>query len=324
MDIKAARTKYDCREEIGNLLGGSNRQNKYICPFHRDSDPSFVVYPEGYFCFGCGEHGDIFDFWAYWYKKPLADILKEQQVSPQDEITRKQEYLEREAKYLRERLDKLETALEELRNGHLWETYHERDRDQALKLWGLRGIPEWFYDYAYLGYDPDHTFWNYSSPTLTFPVYKPASREVVNIRHRLLSPTDDSGKYRPERSGLPASVYYASPELPQAGKLILTEGEIKAMVTYVTAQEPDLQVAGSPSKNLSAEMFQQLQGFDPIYYIPDPDVAGKEVSKVAKAFSGHDFYVIRLPEKIDDMIVWSGLDKTWLTNTMKDARKVRV
>ncbi|MEO8285021.1 MAG: CHC2 zinc finger domain-containing protein [Chloroflexota bacterium] len=34
------------------------------CPFHDDSDPSFVVYPDGhYHCFGCGAHGnDVFDF----------------------------------------------------------------------------------------------------------------------------------------------------------------------------------------------------------------------------------------------------------------------
>jgi hypothetical protein len=33
-----------------------------ICPFHADSDPSFTVYDNGYYCFGCGEHGDVIDF----------------------------------------------------------------------------------------------------------------------------------------------------------------------------------------------------------------------------------------------------------------------
>jgi DNA primase len=33
------------------------------CPFHKDSDPSFTVYPEGgsWYCYGCGRHGSIFD-----------------------------------------------------------------------------------------------------------------------------------------------------------------------------------------------------------------------------------------------------------------------
>lgn len=35
-----------------------------VCPFHEDRVPSFVVYPEGqrFYCFGCGEHGDVLTF----------------------------------------------------------------------------------------------------------------------------------------------------------------------------------------------------------------------------------------------------------------------
>ncbi|MPZ50834.1 MAG: toprim domain-containing protein [Dehalococcoidia bacterium] len=34
------------------------------CPFHRDGEPSLVVYPDNqsYFCFGCGAGGDVIDF----------------------------------------------------------------------------------------------------------------------------------------------------------------------------------------------------------------------------------------------------------------------
>lgn len=28
------------------------------CPFHEDKDPSLVIFPDGWKCFGCGEHGD--------------------------------------------------------------------------------------------------------------------------------------------------------------------------------------------------------------------------------------------------------------------------
>lgn len=33
------------------------------CPFHKDSDPSFTVYPENgsWYCYGCGRHGSVFD-----------------------------------------------------------------------------------------------------------------------------------------------------------------------------------------------------------------------------------------------------------------------
>jgi hypothetical protein len=32
------------------------------CPFHAERTPSFYVYPDHYHCFGCGAHGDVFDW----------------------------------------------------------------------------------------------------------------------------------------------------------------------------------------------------------------------------------------------------------------------
>lgn len=32
------------------------------CPFHSEKNPSFTVYEDSFYCFGCGEHGDIIDF----------------------------------------------------------------------------------------------------------------------------------------------------------------------------------------------------------------------------------------------------------------------
>ena len=43
------------------------RQGKHWigrCPFHDDRNPSLAVYPDGhhYHCYGCGAHGDVFDY----------------------------------------------------------------------------------------------------------------------------------------------------------------------------------------------------------------------------------------------------------------------
>jgi len=32
------------------------------CPFHNERNPSFTVYRDGYYCYGCGRHGDIIAF----------------------------------------------------------------------------------------------------------------------------------------------------------------------------------------------------------------------------------------------------------------------
>lgn len=32
------------------------------CPFHADNSPSMKLYEDHFYCFGCGEHGDVIDF----------------------------------------------------------------------------------------------------------------------------------------------------------------------------------------------------------------------------------------------------------------------
>ena len=39
-----------------------NRGGFARCPFHTDGSPSFKVYEDGLYCFGCHEHGDVIDF----------------------------------------------------------------------------------------------------------------------------------------------------------------------------------------------------------------------------------------------------------------------
>lgn len=43
-----------------------DRHNKIRCPFHSDDSPSFIVKKyqdkDRYYCFGCGEHGDVVDY----------------------------------------------------------------------------------------------------------------------------------------------------------------------------------------------------------------------------------------------------------------------
>ena len=41
-----------------------NRHGKALCPFHNDRHPSLYVANDHYYCFTCGEHGDVIDFTA--------------------------------------------------------------------------------------------------------------------------------------------------------------------------------------------------------------------------------------------------------------------
>lgn len=68
--IKGHHVVEDHREWFKNILGEPNyiSPNKpyvmYKCPFkdHEDNKPSFMVYPTGYKCKGCGKKGNYFQF----------------------------------------------------------------------------------------------------------------------------------------------------------------------------------------------------------------------------------------------------------------------
>jgi len=62
-DIASVIGQYVKLVPVGNVYKG-------LCPFHEDTRPSLAVYPEGkdgqrkphFHCFGCGAHGDVYDF----------------------------------------------------------------------------------------------------------------------------------------------------------------------------------------------------------------------------------------------------------------------
>ena len=45
-------------------LQKKGREHSGLCPFHTEKTPSFTVNEDKgfYHCFGCGEHGSVFDF----------------------------------------------------------------------------------------------------------------------------------------------------------------------------------------------------------------------------------------------------------------------
>src|SRR3972149_104075 len=244
-DIQLAKKNYDCRVEIARDLGDPFHKNNkswvWKCPFHADNSHSFHVYQNGYYCFGCSTHGDCFDWWAFWTKRPLSEVLRENRVdlTPEEITRRKIEAAGRKTQAAKERIEKAEMIIKEIKEGKLWERYHEgldTQDGRPRAMLEARGIPEWYQDYRQFGYDPMHNFGNIQSPTLTIPLFQPSAWECTNIRHRLLA--TEKGKYRPERDGLPLGLFHADPSKPLDGKVVMWEGEFKAAVLYIT--DPDL------------------------------------------------------------------------------------
>ena len=62
--LKARHALGDAVEASGVRLRGRGRVRQGVCPFHDEVEGSFTVYSdsERYFCFGCGDGGDVLDF----------------------------------------------------------------------------------------------------------------------------------------------------------------------------------------------------------------------------------------------------------------------
>ena len=67
VDIPALKARHplgDTVEAAGVRLRGRGRVRQGVCPFHDEAEGSFTVYAdsERFYCFGCGEGGDVLDF----------------------------------------------------------------------------------------------------------------------------------------------------------------------------------------------------------------------------------------------------------------------
>ena len=53
-----------------------NRHGKALCPFHNDRHPSLFVDDDHYYCYACGEYGDVIDFTSKLHGLSLYDAAK--------------------------------------------------------------------------------------------------------------------------------------------------------------------------------------------------------------------------------------------------------
>ncbi len=81
VDIPALKARHplgDTVEAAGVWLRGQGRVRQGLCPFHREAEGSFTVYSdsERWYCFGCGEGGDVLDFIQRTENLTLSETLR--------------------------------------------------------------------------------------------------------------------------------------------------------------------------------------------------------------------------------------------------------
>jgi hypothetical protein len=337
MNVDAAVEKTDL-VDLANTAGANLKRQggewRGCCPIHGgDNETGFVVYQSGgkqkWHCFtrDCGG-GDAIDFVMAHRRLSFPDAVKylggDDLIDPVEIARIALERSRRQQEALEEQIKLAQSALADLRAADAHLQYHANldAHGNARDLWRKRGVPDYWQDHWQLGYRPSYKIhtksgW-WTTPTLTIPIYG-QDRELLNIRHRLLNPFSQHDKYRPERAGLGAMPFVADPDTWfDIDRVLIVEGEIKAMVAYLCADDNDLQVIGIPGKSSIRNVQEWLSGHT-VYILLDPD-AREQAMDFARDIGAR---FMQLPMKIDDAVLAGALDKRGLRALMAGARMIR-
>ncbi len=87
VDIVALKERHPLGEVVeaaGVPLRGRGRVRQGVCPFHEEREGSFTVYAdtERWYCFGCGEGGDVLDFVQRIEDLSLPEAIRRLDASP--------------------------------------------------------------------------------------------------------------------------------------------------------------------------------------------------------------------------------------------------
>ncbi len=87
VDIAALKERHplgDFVEASGVRLSGRGCVRQGVCPFHEEAEGSFTVYAdsERFYCFGCGEGGDVLDFLRRAEGLSLPEAIRRLDASP--------------------------------------------------------------------------------------------------------------------------------------------------------------------------------------------------------------------------------------------------
>ena len=97
--LKRRHLLADVVESAGVPLRGRGRVRQGVCPFHEEREGSFTVYgdTEKWYCFGCGEGGDVLDFLQRLEGLSLPEAIRRLDSAPPSAVPRRPSHLPRTA-----------------------------------------------------------------------------------------------------------------------------------------------------------------------------------------------------------------------------------
>ena len=322
-------------ESAGSRLRKAGKELRGNCPLHGGDNPmGFAIYDNGtrWTCFtgDCGS-GDALGFIMKFKRVGLLEAIEiatgGKPISPEDVVRIQAEQAERAARELEIKIAHAQSILTELKETQVWLKYHDQltKSEAGMAWWSKRGVPADFQNWWQLGYETDRRIWigdELHVPTATMPIFS-ADWAVENIKHRLIDAPDKAGKYRYEYTDLPAPVYLCDPDTPKANTVVLVEGEIKAMVTFIALDTPGWQVLGLPGKKSPIDRVKPyIENAQDIYVCCDPDT-GKMNEDLSREFGAGRCRIVDTPIKIDDYILECGIGKDKLKTMFNQSRRIR-
>lgn len=334
---------------------GSNYKGR--CPFHHEKSPSFFVSParNSYYCFGCGQKGDIFTFVQEFEKVDFVGALKIlaeragvelQQFKNENkgENDRLRSVLETSTKFFQSNLQKNAKALSYLRDRGL--------TDKTIDDWRIGyALPDWRTAHDFLltknvgqidmekvglikksekeGARADSVYDRFRA-RIMFPLFDPSSR-VIGYSGRIFGVPDDEG---PKYLNSPDTVLFNKSEtlygyhkakdgIREWKYAILVEGQMDLLMCHQSGFTNTVATSGTSLTNQHLEKLQKLS--DNLLIVFDADNAG--VRATVKAWvtlalpMGMDVKVASLP-KGEDPASLLKKDKSGFTNSIKEKKHI--
>lgn len=336
--------------DLGQLIGESldlqRRSGRYValCPFHDEKSPSFTIFDDHYYCFGCQARGDAIDFVRKQRGLGFIEALKYLAERFQIETPELESTLSSDRD--RQKLKRIYQALQLAKD--FFKTQLKSDEGKACREYlSYRGFCDENIENFGFGYAPDRP-----SSLVTYLLRKGLSLEDINAaslavtssrnrrsydfyQNRLMIPIhdhhgrliafggralgDDPAKYKNSRDTVvfdkSRTVYgfeRARTAMKERNRAIVVEGYMDVLQLNQFGIQEAVACLGTALTSQHIKRIGQI--CKNVYLVFDGDSAGKRASlKTVPTALDHpecQFYVIRLPdgEDPDSFIRKQGLE----------------
>lgn len=331
-------------------LKKAGASHKALCPFHTEKTPSFSVSQEKqmWYCFGCGEGGDIFTFVEKIENVEFADALRIMADRAGVQFKKEDPRLRSERKGLYEVLELATNFFEkqlESKRGQMVVSYLKKRglKPKTIKDWRLGYAPDkWqgLYDFLVSKGYSDKTI---EASGLALKSEKGPQRYHDRFRHRIMFPVLDvqgqvvgfsarvfdkvEGKTVGEGAGkyinTPSTLIYdksralygldkAKNAIREKDQFILLEGNLDVMLSHQAGNQNAVAVSGTAFNDTHLRMIKRYT--NNLFFGFDSDDAGIKATQRAANLAlsyGFNVSILLLPKDMDAADVIEKDESIW-------------